>query len=639
MDESKGNILIVDDSLESLQLLSNTLSQQGYKIRGAAKGTMAIRTARSSPPDLILLDIKMPGMDGYTVCRELKEAPETPEIPVIFISALDEVIDKVKAFKVGGVDYITKPFQVEEVLARIEHQLTIKRLQKQLKNQNNQLQKEIIERKKAEEAAESASQAKSQFLANMSHELRTPLNAILGFTQVLRRDPDRSFEQQEYLRIIERSGDHLLELIDDVLDLSKIEAGLMNFNPRTIDLYRLLDNLEELFQIRADQKDLELRFTVSPDVPQYIKIDAQKLRGCLINLVGNAIKFTSYGSVVLQVRPMEQTARGSRLKLLFSVRDTGPGIASSEMDGLFDAFVQTSSGVKSAEGTGLGLTITQKFAQIMGGDITVESVVGQGTTFDLQLEADRADGLQIASRLTRRVAQLKPDRKTYRILIVDDTEENRLLLLKLLEPIGFQVKEAAHGREGIEVWQHWQPDLIWMDTRMPVMGGLEATQEIRAREEARGEKGKTIIIALTASAFEERRGEILAAGSDDFIRKPFTEDLLFEKMSEHLGVTYIYEEMPRSLTDSGIGRLAIAKRPDSFWQEQFIGIPPTWVMKLQQAASEVNEQAVCQLLSEIPPERETLAQMLQALAEDFRLDIILHATEVFLGNSDVREDE
>ncbi|HEY9296651.1 MAG TPA: response regulator, partial [Phormidium sp.] len=288
----KENILIVDDTPENLQVLSATLTDSGYKVRGVINGKMALRAARSAQPDLILLDIRMPDMNGYEVCEQLKSDSSTLEIPVIFISASDAVFDKVKAFQVGGVDYVTKPFQVEEVLARVEHQLTIRRLQKQLIEQNQLLQTEIIERKKAEETAAAASQSKTEFLANMSHELRTPLNAILGFTQVMMRDSLLSSEQTENLRIINRSGEHLLALINDVLELSKIESGVISLDETSFDFYRLLDGLEEMFQIKAERKRLKLKLIVPSEIPQYIKTDEKKLRSCLINLLGNAIKFT-----------------------------------------------------------------------------------------------------------------------------------------------------------------------------------------------------------------------------------------------------------------------------------------------------------------------------------------------------------
>lgn len=627
MIAQKENLLIIDDTLESLQLLANTLSEQGYKVRGAAKAQMAIRTAKLSPPDLILLDIKMPEMDGYQVCEQLKSAKETCDIPIIFISALDEVMDKVRAFSVGGVDYITKPFQIEEVLARIEHQLTIKRLSKELKEKNELLQQEIQERRNAELQAEAANKAKSEFLANISHELRTPLNAILGFAQVMSREPQVSHEQGEYLEIINRNGEHLLELINDILDLSKIEAGLANLNERSFDLYRLLDNLEELFQIQAEQKDLEILFIIETNVPQYIKADDQKLRGCLINLISNAIKFTSYGRITITVEKIVNSAT----YLEFSVSDTGPGIAPEEMASLFNAFVQTSAGIKAAEGTGLGLAISQKFAQLLGGEITVESVLGEGTTFHLTIQLLEAKLSEITIPSRRRIISLEPGQEPYRVLVVDDTKTNRLLLIKLLEPFGFELREASNGAEAVSIWQSWQPHLIFLDTRMPVMSGLEATQEIRALERQRDSEEteqKTIIIALTASIFEERRGDVLAAGSNDLVRKPFKEEIIFEKIQQHLGVLYYYEDLPQQTTlPRKVNRTG---QPDSFFLEALSGMPISWVSDLFEAANKVREESVFELIEQIPETSATLAEALRGLANDFHLDEIVRLTQATL---------
>lgn len=627
MIAQKENLLIIDDTLESLQLLANTLSEQGYKVRGAAKAQMAIKTAKLSPPDLILLDIKMPEMDGYEVCERLKSTQETCDIPIIFISALDEVMDKVRAFSVGGVDYITKPFQIEEVLARIEHQLTIKRLSKEINKKNEQLQQEIQDRRKAEAQAEAANKAKSEFLANISHELRTPLNAILGFAQVMNREPQVSNEQREYLEIINRNGENLLELINDILDLSKIEAGLTSINERSFDLYRLLDNLEELFQIQAEQKDLEIIFIIETNVPQYVKADDQKLRGCLINLISNAIKFTSYGRIIITVQKIVD----STTHLQFSVSDTGPGIAPEEIGNLFNAFVQTSAGIKAAEGTGLGLAISQKFAQILGGEITVESVFGEGATFHLTIQLLEANLLDITMPPRQRVVSLEPGQKPYRILVVDDTKTNRFLLIKLLEPFGFELQEASNGAEAVTIWQSWQPHLIWLDTRMPVMSGLEATQEIRALEKQRDPEEteqKTIIIALTASIFEERRGEVLAAGSNDLVRKPFKEEIIFEKIQQHLGVLYYYEDLPQPTTLPR--KVNWLGQPDSFFLEALSGMPIGWVSELSEAANRVREESVFELVEQIPETSATLAKALRGLANDFRLDEIVRLTQAAL---------
>ncbi|HEY9602543.1 MAG TPA: response regulator [Allocoleopsis sp.] len=658
----RGYILIVDDTPENLQVLSATLSERGYKVRGVIKGTMAIRAARSAPPDLILLDIMMPEMNGYEVCEQLKANAQTSDIPIIFISALDEVLDKVKAFHIGGVDFITKPFQVEEVLARVEHQLTIRRLSQQLQRRNEQLQQEIQERKKAEQVAEAASQAKSEFLANISHELRTPLNAILGFTQVMSRDPFLTTEQQEYLGIINQSGEHLLELINDILELSKIEAGMIALDESSFDLYRLLDNLEAMFQIKAEQKDLDLIFSVPANVPQYIITDEKKLRGCLINLLGNAIKFTQSGSVRLRVsmgsgdemttlQRQKDTeisshsgfsAPSTHQSLRFEVEDTGPGIAPEEIDTIFEAFVQTKVGRKSAEGSGLGLSITRKFVQLMGGTIAVNSVLGKGTTFRFTIKIAQFSASEVSIKPLQRAIALEPDQAPYRILVVDDSKENRLLLVKLLEPVGFELREAENGLQAVTLWESWQPHLIWIDTRMPVMDGLETTRQIRVRESQRTVSDRanpaTIILALTASAFEERRGEIIAAGSNDFVRKPFPEQVIFEKIAQYLGVRYVYEDAPSLPIASTRRRYSVSAAsaaPDSSFLSKLAQMPRAWVAQLHQAALEVNEELVSELIEQIPENASFLTGSLKDLVNDFRMDVIVRLTSSVIERSEL----
>ncbi|WP_026733888.1 response regulator [Fischerella sp. PCC 9605] len=642
---SKGNILIVDDSLEHLKAIAATLSHYGYTVWSLTQGSMVLAAAKLALPDLILLDIKMPEVDGYEVCQQLKADEVTFHIPIIFLSASHDVFDKVKAFKTGGVDYITKPFQAEEVLARVENQLIIQRLNKQLKQQNQQLQKEIAERYKAEAAAAAASQAKTNFIANMSHELRTPLNAILGLTQLISRDFDLSEDVQENLRIIYRSGEHLLALINDILELSKIEAGVIWLEESSFDFYYLLDSIEEMFQVKAVQEKNKLIFNIAPNTPQYIKTDKKKLRCCLINLIDNAIKFTKNGTVILRVSIEDEKINSSYL--LFEVEDTGCGIARDEIEKLFDAFVQAEVGKKSTEGTGLGLTITRKFVQMMGGNITVESSLGQGSIFKFKIKITVVDASEAIAKQQQRVIGLQPGQPVYRILVVDDTIETTKSLMKLLERTGFVVRTAENSQEAIAVWESWQPHLIWINTHIPVMEA--AIKEIRKRErqgdremERWGDGGNvsphhpnptgsrpegvytpslhTIIIALTTTISIERQREILTAGCNDLVSKPFSEEVILAKMAEYLEVSYIYEQLP-IISNSASKRYA-----DSFLLQELALMPLDWVRDLYQASNEVNEELIYELLEDIPKNQASLLAGLKSLINDFRFDIIVHLT-------------
>ena len=387
----------------------------------------------------------------------------------------------------------------------------------------------------SEQRALAASRAKSAFLANMSHELRTPLNGVLGFAQLLARRKNRDADDQQGLAVIMSSGEHLLSLINNVLSLSKIEAGRITLEKTDFDLRTLVVDVERVLRLRAEENNL--RFIIELDesrLPPAVTGDEVRLRQILLNLVGNAVKFTEAGSVTLRVSWGEGRAR-------FEIDDTGPGIAPEELTRLFEPFVQTETGQRSKEGTGLGLALSRDLARLMDGDITVESTPGRGSCFRVEVGLPEAAAKLPAALDRRRVAALALGQEGIRILVVDDTAVNRAVLSRLLSEVGFDVREATTGDGALAMWRSWRPHLIWMDKRMGGLDGLEVTRRIRAEEKASG-KERTPIIALSASALEHERGEILAAGCDDFAAKPFRESTIFDKLREHLGVRYSYDD-------------------------------------------------------------------------------------------------
>ncbi|HAG82871.1 MAG TPA: hypothetical protein DCL61_17345 [Cyanobacteria bacterium UBA12227] len=402
----------------------------------------------------------------------------------------------------------------------------------------------------AKNAADAANRTKSEFLTNMSHELRTPLNAILGITQLLTRDPSLSAEQQQHLGIITSSGEYLLDLINHILEMSRIETARVTLNKNRFDLYRLLNNLKQILQLKALSKGLKLIVDYTPDLPQYVETDKGKLEQVLINLLNNAINFTQQGSVSLKVSVVRDELsvenENKQQTIRFEVKDTGFGIAPEEINALFSAFEQTKIGRESKQGTGLGLAISQNFVQLMGGKITVKSTLNKGTVFTFDIKINRIDDDEIkTSEDTCKVIGLAPDQLNYRILVVEDHPESRLFLVKLLKSIGFCVHEAENGQEAVELRSSYLPHLILMNMRMPVMDGYEASKRIRSVEKFRrsfSTEPVTVIIALTASAFEEDYSKILSAGCDDFIYKPFREAVLLDKIAHHLGVRYLYKE-------------------------------------------------------------------------------------------------
>ncbi len=485
-------------------------------------------------------------------------------------------------------------------------------------------------------AAEAASFAKGQFLASMSHELRTPLNAILGFAQLMVRDVSVKDNHRSYLKIIHDSGEHLLELINDVLDMSKIESGRITLNITSFDLYHLLETLEKMFRLKVSDKSLQMIFKRSPVVPQWISTDEGKLRQILINLLSNAIKFTNQGSIVLSIDVINDVTKllesdfqlSSHPQetppaiLKFTIEDTGAGIPANYLEKIFEAFEQTDLGKKSAEGTGLGLPISLKFAQFMGGRITVSSRLGEGSVFRVDLPVDvLVSPVPLRQTSDRYIIGLAPQQPEYRLLVVEDRWESRHLLVKILEAVGFQVREAENGAEAIAIWEAWEPHLIWMDMRMPIMDGYEATRQIKSHLKGQA----TVIIALTASALEEERTIILSAGCDDFVRKPFREALIFDKLAEYLGVTYLYEdESSRRLTDRSADDLETL---EANLENSLLQMPDSWIKELHHAAMLADNDLITELIKSIPRNNTILIRTLVSLVDNFCYNQIMDSTQ------------
>lgn len=464
------------------------------------------------------------------------------------------------------------------------------------------------ELKLAKDAAESANRAKSSFLANMSHELRTPLNAILGFSSLLRNDTVTE-KQRRDLEIINHSGEHLLTLINNILDLAKIEAGRTELRVESCDINRLVVEVTNMMRVRANEKNLRLIVVEGQNLPQFIRADTAKLRQILINLLGNAIKFTEKGTVTLRSDSGPANADGRRL-MTFEVEDTGIGIASEDQSRIFEAFVQTGE-QRNQKGTGLGLTISRQFAELMGGTIHIVSVLGKGSRFRVELPMDVIEKSQndYPEAVADQIVGVDPGPVCYRILIVEDREENWLVLERLMQKAGFEVQIARDGATGIEVWKAWQPHFIWMDLRMPVMDGKEATRHIRALDGGKEVK----IVAVTASAFGSERTEVLAAGLDDFVRKPFQPSEIYDCIARHLGLRLVYDKQPREA------------QPSVLTHEDFRELPPNLVRELADAITTLDQERILEVIARIRDSDSTLAGKLTYFADRFAYTPLMEA--------------
>jgi signal transduction histidine kinase/DNA-binding response OmpR family regulator len=488
---------------------------------------------------------------------------------------------------------------------------TLAQREKELQRHRDHLSELVEERTadliKARDAAEAANKAKSVFLANMSHELRTPLNAVLGFSQLMKNAADTTIKQKKNLDIITHSGEHLLNLINNVLDISKIESGRVELEESHLDLHQLLLELKSLMYVRATEKGLEFNVEQSPDLPRNIAVDGGKLRQVLINLIGNAIKYTHRGSVFLKALLVKQE-NTERALVRFEVVDSGPGIRAEDRKRIFSPFVQLGDRPPTEAGTGLGLAICKQYVDLMSGQINIDSKPGRGTVFHFEIPVNVLPSAATPAAPRRgRVLGPAEGQPVYRLLIVEDQPENRVLLRQLLDPLGFDLREAVNGQEAVELFQAWHPNLIFMDIRMPVMDGLQATRRIKASDSG----AQTKIVALTAHALEEERKEILAAGCDDFIRKPYTYTEILDALTHHLGVRFVYEDDKTPTAEQPLDANTLA------------ALPSELLNTLKSALTRIDLGAVNHSIEKIRSLNPSLADALAPVVKDLQFGKIL----------------
>ncbi|HDN26703.1 MAG TPA: hybrid sensor histidine kinase/response regulator [Thioploca sp.] len=551
------NLLIVDDNKNNLFTLHTLIKEYlEVHILEADSGEMALKIVATQQIDLIILDVQMPDMDGFETAEIIHSVTKTKHIPIVFLTAAYKSEEfQQQGFAVGAADYLTKPIDTCQLINRIktyirfieQDRLHKKDLERKIQKRTAELleayeglEQRVAERttelaiakEKAEQAkliAEKANHAKSQFIANMSHELRTPLNGILGYAQILNHDENLKPRQKEAINVIHSSGEYLLTLISDILDMSKIEADHIELYPTDFHFGDFLQSVVNLFKMRAKQKGISFIYEKLSHLPTGVHADEKRLRQILINLLSNAIKFTEKGCVSFKVGYHNS-------KIRFLVEDTGVGIATEELDNIFQPFRQVGEQNLRAEGTGLGLSITKNLAEIMGGKLHVNSTLGKGSAFWMTLDLLEISDLVKSGKADEQNivgfhGQLR------HIFVVDDNEANRAVLINQLAPLGFEITEAVDGQDCVNKACEYCPDLILMDLVMPIMDGFEAIRQIRRLPELKD----VIIITASASVLDCRKQQSRQADCDDFIAKPIYTEELFKLLEKYLGLTWIYD--------------------------------------------------------------------------------------------------
>jgi signal transduction histidine kinase len=529
-------ILTVDDNPNNLFTLRALLKRlHDCEIVEASSGEEALSRVVEREIHLILLDVQMPVMDGFETARHLQMTERTRNIPIVFITAVFKAEEFMhRGYAIGAVDYLTKPIDDNLLLNRIHLYQRLNERERKLAETIETLRGNEKSLATALHAAKSANRAKSVFLANMSHELKTPLNAIIGFSQMLELETSLTHAQRDRLATINRAGWRLLTVINDVLEITRIEAGRTTTQNEPFDLNGAVAGVEEAMRIQAADKGLVLKIERHGTLPEFVAGDANLLSQVLLSLVGNAVKYTEQGQITLELTP-----EGERIR--FVVSDTGAGIAPEDQQHIFQPFFQTEVGISKGEGSGLGITISREYIHLMGGELQVASELGKGSafSFSIPLPATAAPALE---RPQGRVVGIETGQEVFRILVVDDHPDNREVFTQMITGSGFEVRTGENGMQALEIFEAWHPHFIWLDIHMPVMDGLEAARQIRAQPEPEGQKVR--IVALTASKERSDREAVLAAGCDEMVQMPVNQERLFEVMAKLLKLPMQVETNP-----------------------------------------------------------------------------------------------
>jgi len=519
----KATILVVDDAPENLALMNGLLKEQ-YRVRIATNGRNALKIAVSQePPDLILLDIMMPEMDGYEVCRQLKRDPGTTNIPVIFLTALAEMEDEKKGLEMGAVDYIVRPISAPIFLARVRNHLALKAM-------SDFLQEKNVELDAARLVAEKANHAKSEFLSSMSHELRSPLNAILGFAQLMESEsPLPSASQQESITQILQAGWHLLTLINEILDLAKIESGQMPMLQEPVSLAEVLEECEGMTEPQAQQRGIRMQFPGAGG-NFFVLGDRMRVKQVVINLLSNAIKYNSTnGSVKVSC------TESSPGRIRVSVRDTGPGLAPGELAQLYQPFNRIGREAGTEEGTGIGLVVVKRLVGLMGGEVGVESNVDVGSVFWFELVAA---AIPISEDIKGSLAAILPPvpgaAAQYTLLYVEDNPANMQLVASIIaRHPELHLLTAVTGELGLTIARESRPDAILMDINLPGISGIEAMRMLRQDPAT----AHIPVIALSSNATPADIAEGLRAGFRHYVTKPIKVDAFMAALTATLGAS------------------------------------------------------------------------------------------------------